>query len=312
MKVSVIIPTYNGAPYIAEALASVCAQTFNDLEIVVLDDGSTDHTLQIVAQCHDPRLRIIRNSARLGLAGNWNAGIAQSQGEYILILHQDDRLAPTMLATRVKQLDENPRAGFAYGAYRLIDSAGQTLQIAQPFAVDHVWDGAEEFKHHIRKNYVQCPTIVVRRACYESLGGFNPQLKYALDWEMWLRIESHGYQVTYSAQVLSDWRLHAVSATRVLANEPDLHIQDELAALDCVFEHIPDEYAELRLLRQRAHFELIKQCLLRAGDAARYHDWSSARRHWRAAQLAYARGGNWHFLPFLARDAIRFTRQRLS
>jgi glycosyltransferase involved in cell wall biosynthesis len=311
MLVSVIIPTFNGASYVGEALASACAQTLKEFEILVLDDGSSDNTLEIVAQCGDPRLCVVRNLSTLGLAGNWNRGVELSQGEYVLILHQDDRLAPQMLETQVSRLRREPEAGYAYSAYRLIDPAGQVLQVVRPFPGDHVWQGEKEFEHHLRKNYVQCPTVVVRRACYEALGGYSSRLKYALDWEMWLRIESHGYRVAYSAQPLSDWRLHGESATWLIAKEQNVHINDEMAALDLTFENIPPEQGALRLLRRRAYFELIKQCMLRAKDTAQHKDWKAVRRHLNAARLAYARGGDFGFFPFFVTDLARFLGRRM-
>jgi hypothetical protein len=311
MLVSVTIPTFNGAAYVGEALASACAQTLEDLEILVLDDGSSDSTLDVVAQCVDPRVRVVRNPSRLGLAGNWNRAIKLSRGDYVLILHQDDRLVPQMLETQLGRLAQEPEAGYAYSAYRMIDSAGQVLQVVRPFSEDHVWEGEEEFKHHLRKDYVQCPTVVVRRACYEALGGYNPGLKYALDWEMWLRIESHGYRVAYSAQPLSDWRLHSKSATSLMAAEQDVHVKDEMAALELTFESIAPEHSGLRLWRRRAYFELVKQCLLRCMDTARYKDWNGVHRHLNAARLAYARGGDLGFFPFLFMELALFLRRRL-
>lgn len=312
MLVSIIIPTFNGAAFVGDALGSVCAQSLRDLEILVLDDQSTDGTLNIVAQCHDPRLRVVRNSARLGLAGNWNRGIQLTCGEYVLILHQDDRLAPLMLETQVDRLEQSQDAGYAYSGYRLIDERAEVLQVVKPFPEDHVWTGEQEFRWHLRKSYVQCPTVVVRRTCYETLGLFDTRLVYALDWEMWLRMETHGYFVVYVAEPLADWRLHGKSATWSILGKQHVHIKDEIAALDLAFDKIPAGRGELSLYRRHAFFELIKQSMLRAIHAARHGDWPGTRRHLHAARLVYRHAGDLGFFPFLLLELTRFVGRRLE
>jgi glycosyltransferase involved in cell wall biosynthesis len=308
-RVSVIMPTLNGAAYVREALASVCAQTFRELEILVLDDGSEDDTLAIVSELQDARVRVEQNTTRLGLARNWNKGIQLTSGDYVIILHQDDRLAPEMMATQAARLEQHPNAGYAYSAYRLINDKGETLQIVKPFAADHIWRGADEFAQHLRKNYVQCPTVLVRRECYARLGGFNLNLRYALDWEMWMRIESHGYDVAYSAQVLADWRLHASSATRGIERAQDLMIRDMLMAHDAVFAQIPPEGKSLRALKRRAGYEIIKQSILRVYDSARHSDQRAVWRNLRASWIAFAHSGDVGFFPFVVGDALRFLRR---
>lgn len=307
--VSVIIPTYNGAAFVDEALSSVCAQSLGDLEIIAVDDGSIDGTLDIVARCRDPRLRVIRNTTHLGLAGNWNYGVELSKGEYVMILHQDDRLAPRMLEKQVDSLSKVTGSGIAYAAYRLINANGEMIHVVRPFPDDHVWSGEQEFGFLIRKCYIQCPTVVARRSCYEELGLFNPRLVYALDWEMWLRMASHGYSVVYQAEPLADWRIHDRSTTRSLEREDDVQIIDQLAALDFVFDNVPEEHASLQGLRKRASYELIKQALLRAIDAKRHNYPPGVRRNLRAAKLAYAHGGDMGFFPFVLRDSLRFIKK---
>ena len=94
VKVSVCIPTYNGAEFVAKAIESVLAQTFADFELLVVDDSSDDTTVDIVCSFTDPRMRICQNERRLGIPGNWNHCLSLARGEYICLFHQDDVMLP--------------------------------------------------------------------------------------------------------------------------------------------------------------------------------------------------------------------------
>jgi glycosyltransferase involved in cell wall biosynthesis len=125
-KVSVVLPVFNVERYVAESIQSVLAQTYQDFELVIVDDGSTDHSLSICQQFTDPRIRIIQQSNR-GLAGARNTGIRHAIGEYIALLDSDDCFAPEKLQRHVEHLDNSPLVGISFSRSAFIDEDSQPL-----------------------------------------------------------------------------------------------------------------------------------------------------------------------------------------
>ena len=129
-KVSVVMPVYNVEVYVAEAVTSVLDQTFTDFELLIVDDGSTDASVDICNLIHDPRIRLIHQTNR-GLAGARNTGIRKAKGDYIAFLDSDDLWTPDKLARHVAYLDANPAIGVSYSASALINAEGVPIGITQ-------------------------------------------------------------------------------------------------------------------------------------------------------------------------------------
>ena len=125
-KVSVVLPVFNVERYVAESIQSVLAQTYQDFELVIVDDGSTDHSLSICQQFTDPRIRIVQQSNR-GLAGARNTGIRHAIGEYIALLDSDDCFTPEKLQRHVEHLDSSPLVGISFSRSAFIDEDSQPL-----------------------------------------------------------------------------------------------------------------------------------------------------------------------------------------
>lgn len=182
-KVTVVIPAYNHAAYLPDALNSVLAQTFADWEIVLVDDGSTDATAAVAACFTDSRIRYIFQENR-GLSGARNTGIAAAQGELIALLDADDTWEPEFLATMCAALNSDPSAGAAYCGFRYMDGNGQPL----PASVCRVVP-PEQFRDELFKgSWLSACTVVVRRAIYQQAGPFDERLRACEDYDMWLRI----------------------------------------------------------------------------------------------------------------------------
>jgi len=115
--ISVCIPVYNGERHLAAAIRSVLNQTFRDLELLIIDDCSTDASLQIAESFRDPRLIIIRNDHNLGLVGNFNKCVALARGQYSCILPQDDIILPERLQVQHKLMAMNARIGYVHSAF---------------------------------------------------------------------------------------------------------------------------------------------------------------------------------------------------
>jgi glycosyltransferase involved in cell wall biosynthesis len=211
VKVSVCVPTYNGADFIASTLKSILNQTYANFELIVCDDHSSDDTLEIVNSFHDNRLHVERNPERLGLVGNWNRCIDLASGEYIIIFHQDDIMYPDNIKLKVEFLDKDHAVGFVHSDIDYITENGDVVAVhwvSQP--TDNRLIKGEEFFAKVAvegRNPVACPAVVVRRACFDTIGYFDERLPFTVDLEMWLRLAAH-YPVGYIAAKLVAHRLH--------------------------------------------------------------------------------------------------------
>jgi glycosyltransferase involved in cell wall biosynthesis len=190
--VSVAMPVFNGARFVGAAVESVLSQTLSDFELVVVDDASTDESAETVSRFKDPRIRLFRNQANLGMTGNWNRSVALTEGRYVTMLHQDDLMLPDNLARKVAELESGAVRWVASDCYQ-IDAQGTRIH-------EH-W-----FRHHIAtavatrsqllqfltmffvSNYVCFTTIMWERRLMEESGTFNDDGRYCADVHMWLRM----------------------------------------------------------------------------------------------------------------------------
>ncbi|MEM6680110.1 MAG: glycosyltransferase [Pseudomonadota bacterium] len=129
-RASIVVPAYKAAATIGETLESLLAQTFTDFEIVVVDDGTPDETLKVVARFEDPRIRLVRQANR-GLAGARNGGLLAARGAYVGFCDADDLWEPRKLAAHVAHLDANPDVGISFAGSRFIDAESRPLRLAQ-------------------------------------------------------------------------------------------------------------------------------------------------------------------------------------
>ncbi|MBM4255892.1 MAG: glycosyltransferase, partial [Deltaproteobacteria bacterium] len=216
VKVSVCIPTYNGSAFLAEAVQSVLAQSFADFELLIVDDGSTDATLDIARSFADPRIVIHRNEKQLGIPGNWNRCLTLAKGEYVCIFHQDDVMLPKNLERKVDVLKADPDIGFIHSAVEFLVE-GTMLQPPgswiEPTVDDFVMDGRRYFrKLLLQGNLICAPSVVARRQCLAEVGMFDEELGYAPDYEMWLKLCVKG-KVAFLNQPLLQYRWHEKNAS---------------------------------------------------------------------------------------------------
>ena len=132
-KVSVVVPTYNGAEFLGEAIQSVLQQTYQDFEIIVVNDASPDATDEVIRQFDDPRLRYIKHEQNRGVANARKTGIMQSRGAFIAHLDQDDFFHPEKLQVHVDYLEQRPDVGFTYNSrFELYPASGAIREILRP------------------------------------------------------------------------------------------------------------------------------------------------------------------------------------
>ena len=214
--VSIGIPTYNGAKHLRESIESVIAQTFEDFELILIDDLSRDETWAIAQEYarRDTRISAVRNSKTLGLVGNFNRCLEAAKGRYVYVWHQDDVMLPQNIERKVALLNANPQVGFVHSNVLMIDEQGQVLSEhwEADSRQDYIVPGREFFLNMIQpgKNYVCCPSVLGRRECYEKLGHFRSELYFTCDWEMWMRLSLY-YDVGCLGTPLVRFRRHGGS-----------------------------------------------------------------------------------------------------
>lgn len=182
-RVSVIIPTYNRADYLPITLDSVLGQTFRDREVIVVDDGSTDHTSEVLER-YAGRVRCLRQTnQREGAARNY--GIRESEGELLAFLDSDDVWLPNKLEEDLRALEQRPRAALVYSRFAYISSSGEWLGESRLQTPE-----GDVFDRLVHENFIGLSTVTVRRAPFESVGLFRTEreLSGSFDWEAWVRL----------------------------------------------------------------------------------------------------------------------------
>ncbi len=214
-KVSVCIPIYDPGDFLRPAIASVLTQSYTDFELLVVDDCSQEPVTETIGAFTDERMSYVRNETNLGLAGNWNKCFDLAQGDYVAIFHQDDIMYPGNLQAKVDLLAAHPTVGMVHSNIKRIDANHRVIGghwALQP-CQDQVQTGQAFFENMaLHRNFVSCPTVMVRAACYKELGGFDTGLHYTLDMEMWMRIAGR-YDVGYLDEPLVGKRIHARQET---------------------------------------------------------------------------------------------------
>ena len=215
-SVSVCLPTYNGAAFIEETLRSIVNQSYQDFELVVVDDGSTDATLDIVQSFSDPRIQLHRNPERLGIPANWNRCLELAGGEFVCVFHQDDVMLPENLERKVQLLSADETVGFVHSAVETLAEESAPTSFAnwiEDTTEDTVWEGLEYFRTLLLNgNRVCAPTVLARRQPLLEQGGFDQDLGFACDYAMWLRLCVR-HRVGFLARPLVRYRWHAGNAS---------------------------------------------------------------------------------------------------
>lgn len=213
---SVIIPSYNCERYISETINSVLNQTFDDLELIVVDDGSTDNTREI-AKSLGVRL-ISQENARVCAARN--RGIREARGKYICLMDHDDYWFPHKLASQVKAMGVHPEAGVVYGSFVLWDPDGQgnypdPAGLAPEGSLDEIDPEFSGWIYHqfLLDCWMLTSTAMFRKEVFEKCGAFDESLPYSEDWDLWLRI-SRAFQFIKLARPNTLYRQHPDQGNR--------------------------------------------------------------------------------------------------
>ncbi len=269
MRVSVVIPTWNCAPWLPACLGSVFAQTWRDFEVVVVDDGSTDDTAEALGPWVQD-IRYIRQPNR-GVAAARNAAIGASSGEWIALLDADDLWAPHKLERQIAAFDANPRAGLVCSDFSIEPA------VASYFRERGGYDTGRVFSRIVRDCFIFTSTVMLRRSLLDELGPFDESISYCDDYNMWLRAALRT-EVATVPEVLCMKRERAGNARSF-----DATTACWIGALRNLFTQTPDmSAAERRLVRgeiARLERSFGRHCLSRRQLAKAVVHYSSALSH---------------------------------
>jgi|GEM_PF-1359225 len=218
--VSIIVPNYNHAPFLRQRIDSILNQTFQDFELILLDDASTDDSRSILSSyASDPRVRLDFNGENSGSAfKQWNKGVRLARGEYIWIAESDDYADPRLLERLVPLLDADPQLTFAYCRSLRVLSDGSF----GGFAESHMWaldprrweadffaEGREECARYfaLHNPVPNASAVLFRKAAYEQIGGADESLRLCADWKLWAALALIG-RIAYISEPLNYFRFH--------------------------------------------------------------------------------------------------------
>ena len=207
-RVSVIVPAYNQGRYLGEAIRSALGQTCADLEVIVVDDGSTDDTPAVCRAFTDPRLRYVWQ-VNQGLSAARNTGIRQAHGAFLTYLDSDDLFQPDKVQVLLGAFERDERVGFAHGYAILIDEEGKP--IGERFERDVPGESSE----WLLRNPLHVGSVMVRREWQERIGFFDESLRSSEDWDMWLRLALAGCPMQSVRHPVSRYRFHRMQMTRI-------------------------------------------------------------------------------------------------
>ncbi|MBV8478954.1 MAG: glycosyltransferase family 2 protein [Actinobacteria bacterium] len=212
---TVLMAVHNGEPFVSETLRSVIDQTFSDFELVVVDDASTDRTVEIVEGFDDPRVRVLRNEHNVGQVPSLNRGLREAVGEYVARIDADDVCLPERLAQQVELLDAQPNVCLVGAWMQAIDERGRRLARLEKTLADRV-----DFIYHtlIMRVYVAHPAAMYRREPVLALGGYDETTGPSEDKDLWRKLLLEGCDARIVPEILVLYRLHDEQLSQVRAN----------------------------------------------------------------------------------------------
>lgn len=216
--VSVIVITYNSAAYVIETLNSIKDQDYEAIELVITDDCSADHTVELVKEWLKEeqntssfrRVQLVVNPHNLGVAGNCNAGLSATTGQWIKLIAGDDLLLPSCISSFMKAAALHPSA-------KLFVSK---LNVFRDELHNHVytWPNVPiadtlnvQLKYQLRGSYIKAPAVLMNASVLKDFGGFDERISFLEDDPMWLKFLQHGHPFVYIPEVLVAYRLHELS-----------------------------------------------------------------------------------------------------
>lgn len=276
--VSIVIPVYNGSSYVREAIESVLGQTYKNIEVIVVNDGSTDKTEEIVNSYNDKRIRYFKKENG-GVASALNLGIQKSKGEYISWLSHDDVYFLDKIEKQIevlRKLDNDKRnKTILYGNWVLIDKSSKRFD---EFKIEKRYE-MQKLNHPlypIMKCIVHGGTLLIPKKCFDEVGLFNPDCRTTQDYEMWFRMFPK-YNLLFQPNFFVKFRYHEMQGSNTIKNakpEADklwLNMVTKLSDKEKIYidGSLTNFYKRtIRFANQASYFntqKYLEECLLKIG-----------------------------------------------
>lgn len=228
--VSIVIPAYNNESTITATLESIRRQSYHPLEIIIIDDHSTDNTLKLVyeQQEQDDRIRVYHNDENLGMTGNWNKCLKTANGEFVKLVCADDLLDADEIEKEARAFIENPSVNLVESDTRLIDGNGKKTGTFKRYHTAGIVSGKKVAKTSlIWNNFFGAPVNnLIRKSVLDKTGYFDDQFTYILDFEMWIKIACVG-DVYIIHELLNSFRVRNDSNTgNLIGNNRDVYVEE--------------------------------------------------------------------------------------
>jgi glycosyltransferase involved in cell wall biosynthesis len=301
LRVSAVIPTYNSAKYIRDAVESVLAQTYPVYEVLVVDDGSTDGTEELF-KGYGNRIRYIRQ-ANAGPPVARNTGLAQAAGDWIALLDSDDLWTPQKIERQVAYLESHPACGLVYTDMKTFDDSGiieESVKISRNLRLP----SGNIFPQMFAETLFQTSAVLIRKSCIDRVGGFDTELRMGDDYELFLRISRH-YELGYVDEPLVLYRQHATQGTRTWGKQLHHGVPWEFLVLKKIVDRYPEMVQELgrnvvyrRLAKPYA--ALAYACVAEGDHATARQLLRGALRYW-PTNTSYLR---YYLMTFLTPNAV--------
>ncbi len=273
-KVSVIIPNYNHAAYLPKRISSVLSQTYQDFELIVLDDCSNDHSREVIRSfaARDKRIQTVFNDVNTGSPfAQWNKGVSLAQGMYIWIAESDDYAASRLLEKLVAKLERYPAVGVAYCQSYVVNASGEVIDTmqgwtdsldTQHWAQDYLADGAEENRKFLfhKPTIPNTSAVVFRKARYEAIGGAAANMVMCGDWLHWIKM-LEGSEVYFVAEPLNYFRRHEATTRTIRTHKRVLtKVREEYRILAYIMTRIDVNSPLAKQLKQDYFQRLFNFC----------------------------------------------------
>ena len=268
-QVTVLMTVYNGARYLSDSVASVLKQTFHDFEFLIVDDGSTDHSLEIIQGFKDERIHVHRNALNIGQTRSLNVGLKLAQGRLIARMDSDDLAYPSWLATQVKFIEENTKYAVVSTKAAVIDNAGRVLRVLNSSAM------LEEI---VLKSIIASPInhvgSLMNKENILAQGGYDENFQFAADFDLWSRLLRSGHYLTSTPNVGVAIRFHPHSTSVREQGKNDIRevsriireniktfasqdVTEHEAALICKLIYNPGDFDDVQFLKIRGQLKDI-------------------------------------------------------
>lgn len=251
-KVSICIPTYNRANFLIYAVDSVLRQSYSDFEIIICDDGSTDHTSEVISQWHDPRIRYIKHAANIGRSQNMRSGFAAAAGTYFIKFDDDDALTPQFLEKTVAVLEAEPCIDFVCTNHWIINQKNERVESATMansarWGKDKIKQGVipdlmtETFKYQS----LQVGSTLFRRTCLAEVDYMRPEADGCEDFDLLVRLAIAGKRGYFLPEFLMEYRLHGGQTSL----KQNIHFLSAKAFCISSYKFLDEELERLRLIK---------------------------------------------------------------